>query len=187
MGKAISSIGVALLVKAYVLLTADAVKDEDKIYYEKETINSVDYYKVASESQTDVSKLYEICASTNVGAINAWVQPVCLTDVPEIGGEPSRLETTTLCDKQKTYIQGVMDAGEALEFSANYVHNAFIAIKTHLEGHTYPIRVVFGGLGGSQGTASFDGEVSAKIGSFGVDEVIPMTLSITISSEITYA
>lgn len=186
MGKAINSIGVALLVKAYVILTSDATKDADKIYYEKKTLNGTDYYVVADES-TAVGSCYELTASTTASAINAWVQPVCLTNVPDIGGEPSRLETTTLCDKQKTYIQGVLDAGESLEFGANYVHNAFIAIKTHLEGHTYPVRVVFGGIEGAQGLFSFDGEVSAKIGSFGVDEVIPMTLNITIASEITYA
>lgn len=185
MGKAISSLGVALLVKGYVIATSDATRDADKIYYEKKTINSVDYYVVAKE-ETAVGSLYEICDSEESGAINAYVQPVCLTDVPEIGGEPSNLETTTLCDGQKTYIQGILDAGESLEFSANYNHSAFIAIKNYLKGKL-PCKVVFGGIGGSQGSASFDGYVNAKIGSFGVDEVVPMTIAITLASEIIFA
>lgn len=187
MGKAITSFGVALLVKAYVVLTSDATKDEDKIYYVKKTVSSVDYYVVDDGSETDLTKLYEICSSTTASAINAYVQPVCLTDVPEIGGEPSRLETTTLCDAQKTYMQGIMDAGESLDFSANYNHSAFIAIKSHLAGHKYPCKIFFGGIGGAQGSFSFDGYMDARVGSFGVDEVVPMTISITIASEITYA
>ena len=187
MGKAINSLGVALLVKAYVKATTDVSIDPDKIYYVKKTISSTDYYVVSDGSETTLANLYEIVASTTASAINAWVQPVCLTDVPEIGGQPSMLETTTLCDPQKTYIQGVMDAGESLEFGANYVHSAFVAIKSHLEGNTYPCKVVFGGIGGDQGSFSFNGQVSARVGSFGVDEVIPMTISVAIASEITYA
>jgi len=184
MGKAITSLGVALLVKGWVKKTADATYDNEKIYYEKQTINGTDYYVVSND--TTLANLYEIVASTTASAINAYVQPVCLTDVPEIGGEPSNLETTTLCDPQKTYIQGILDAGESLEFSANYNHTAFIAIKSYLTGKL-PIKVVFGGIGGAQGSASFEGYISAKIGSFGVDEVIPMTITTTLASAITFA
>ena len=184
MGKAITSLGVALLVKGWVKKTADVSYDTEKIYYEKQTTGGVDYYVVSND--TTLANLYEIVASTTASAINAYVQPVCLTDVPEIGGEPSNLETTTLCDAQKTYIQGILDAGESLEFSANYNHSAFIAIKSHLVGKL-PCKVVFGGIGGAQGSASFDGYISAKIGSFGVDEVVPMTIIATLASEITFA
>lgn len=197
MGKAISSLGCALLVQAYLLATSDATKDEDKIYYVKKTINSVDVYVVDTENEQTLANLYELCASTDAGAIHAWVQPICLTDVPDIGGTPSRIETTTLCDKQKTYIQGIEDAGESLDFTANYVHNAFVAMKKHLVGEL-PIKVVFGGistdtiegttqLSGNQGCAYFNGEVNVSINGFGVDEVVPMTISITISSEVKYA
>ena len=187
MGKAISSLGVALLVKAYVIATSDVSKDQDKVYYVKKTINSVDYYVVDDGSETDLSKLFELCASTTASAINAWVQPSCLTDVPDIGGEYSNIETTTLCDKQRTYIQGIMDAGESLDFTANYVHNVFIGIKSHLEGHQYPCKVVFGGIGGAHGTASFEGFVSARINGFSVDEVVQMTISVAIATEISFA
>lgn len=197
MGKAISSLGCALLVYAYVIATSDVSKDEDKVYYVKKTINGTDVYVVDTEDEQTLANLYEICSSTTASAIHAWVQPICLTDVPDIGGTPSRIETTTLCDKQKTYIQGIEDAGESLDFTANYVHNAFVAMKTNLVG-TLPIKVVFGGistatiegttqLSGKQGCAYFNGEVNVSIGSFGVDEVVPMTISITISSEVKYA
>lgn len=197
MGKAISSLGCALLVKAYVLATSDATKDADKIYYVKKTINSIDVYVVDDGSETTLANLFELCASTEVGAINAYVQPICLTDVPDIGGSPSRLETTTLCDPQKTYIQGIIDAGESMDFTANYVHNAFVAMKSYLVGEL-PIKIIFGGittatidgqteLTGKQGSAYFSGEIGVSIGSFGVDEVIPMTISVSIGSEIKYA
>ena len=186
MGKAISSLGVALLVKAYVVATSDATRDADKIYYELVAGSNPAVYKVADES-TAVGNLFELCASTTASAINAWVQPVCLTDVPDLGGDTEKIETTTLCDGQRTYMNGIFDAGESLDFSANYVHNAFIAIKTYLEGKELPWKVVFGGLDGAQGSVAFDGQVSVKIGSFGVSEVIPMTVSIAIASELTFA
>lgn len=185
MGKAISSLGVALLVKAYVEKTTDATYDAEKVYYEKKTINAVDYYVVSNDTTLD--NLYEIVASTTASAINAWVQPVCLTDVPDIGGEYENIETTTLCDSQRTYIQGILDAGESLDFTANYIHSVFIAIKSYIEGSELPCKIVFGGIGGDQGSVSFNGYVSARINGFGVNEVVPMTISVAIASELTYA
>ena len=181
MGKAISSLGVALLVKCYVKATTDQARDADKVYYELDSESGV--YKVASEN-TAVNSLFELSDDTGT---NAYVQVVCLTDVPDLGGETEKIETTTLCDPQRTYIQGILDAGESLDFSANYVHNVFIGIKTYLEGKSLPCKVVFGGLDGTQGSCSFDGYVSARISGFGVSEVIPMTVSITVASELTFA
>jgi len=183
MGKAISSLGVALLVKGYVKATSDDTINEDKVYYELDSVNNV--YKVAViTSSTKVANLFELSDSTGT---NAFVQLACLTDVPDIGGEYENIETTTLCDKQRTYIQGILDAGEALDFTANYVHNTFIGIKNYIEGSELPVKLVFGGLGGAQGSVSFNGYVSARINGFGVNEVVPMTISVAISSEITYA
>ena len=184
MGKAISSVGVALLVKCWVKKTTDVSRDANKIYYELDSTNNV--YVVASES-TAVASLYEICASNATGAVNQYTQITCLTDVPDIGGESDKIETTTLCDRQRTYIEGVLDAGESLDFSANYVHNVFVAIKTILLGNLYPCKIVFGGMAGGQGAFSLDGYIDARIGGFGVSEVIPMTISLTIASAITYA
>ena len=52
---------------------------------------------------------------------------------PDLMGGPNNLETTTLSDEMKTYIPGLKDPGDALEFGANYTAADFAAVEA-LEG-----------------------------------------------------
>ena len=191
MGKAISSLGVCLLIKAKVKATSDTAKDANKVYYVLNSTTGV--YMVASEAEVASAVLTDLYELDETGTLN-WVQPICLTDVPDIGGDVEKIETTTLCDKQRTYINGILDAGESLDFTANYVHNVFLGLKA-LANKKMDIMVAFGGLAldtlnnliGNQGSCTFEGYVSTKLNGFGVNEVIPMTLSITIASEMIFA
>lgn len=115
-----------------------------------------------------------------------------ITEFPDIGSDPEMLETTTLSDKMKTFILGIQ-GNEGLNFSANYDHTAYLALKA-LEGKDEAYAVWFGGTEGTDGTVtptgsegkfSFNGELSAHPTGGAVNEVRGMSITIAPSTVIT--
>ena len=96
-----------------------------------------------------------------------------IKDFPQILGSRSALETTTLSDDAQTFIPGIRQQSESLDFTANFdptVMNAINALaaiqKCELEfsdGSNY----------------TWDGWISAAINEGSIDSVVEMTISIT--------
>lgn len=111
---------------------------------------------------------------------------------PDLMGGPNNLETTTLSDEMKTYIPGLKDPGDALEFGANYVAADFAAVEA-LEGVEKYYAVWIGASGtplapdGSKGKFSFKGYAYATKNGAGTDEVQDMTVGIIPSTPITFS
>ena len=111
---------------------------------------------------------------------------------PDLMGGPNNLETTTLSDEMKTYIPGLKDPGDALEFGANYTAADFAAVEA-LEGVEKYSAVWIGASGtplapdGSKGKFSFKGYAYATKNGAGTDEVQDMTVGIIPSTPITFA
>lgn len=111
---------------------------------------------------------------------------------PDLMGGPNNLETTTLSDEMKTYIPGLKDPGDALEFGANYTAADFAAVEA-LERVEKYYAVWIGASGtplapdGSNGKFSFKGYAYATKNGAGTDEVQDMTVGIIPSTPITFA
>ena len=111
---------------------------------------------------------------------------------PDLMGGPNNLETTTLSDEMKTYIPGLKDPGDALEFGANYTAADFAAVEA-LERIEKYYAVWIGASGtplapdGSKGKFSFKGYAYATKNGAGTDEVQDMTVGIIPSTPITFA
>jgi hypothetical protein len=111
---------------------------------------------------------------------------------PDLMGGPNNLETTTLSDEMKTYIPGLKDPGDALEFGANYTAADFAAVEA-LEGTEKYYAVWIGASGsplapdGSKGKFSFKGYAYATKNGAGTDEVQDMTVGIIPSTPITFS
>lgn len=111
---------------------------------------------------------------------------------PDLMQGPNNLETTSLSDAMKTYIPGLKDPGDALEFTANYVAADFAAVEA-LEGVEKYYAVWIGASGtplapdGSKGKFSFKGYAYATKNGAGTDEVQEMTVGIIPSTPITFA
>lgn len=109
---------------------------------------------------------------------------------PALGGAPELLETTTMSDNMKTYINGIQDA-KGLEFEHNYTLTDYKALKA-LEGNELEFAVWFGGTGdgtalvptGSDGKFKFKGMLSVYVDSANVNEVVKMKTTIAPSSPI---
>ena len=98
---------------------------------------------------------------------------IAIKDFPQVLGSRSALETTTLSDDAQTFIPGIRQQSETLDFTANFdaaemeTINALTAVQkcelAFSDGSKY----------------TWDGYVSAAVNEGSVDAVIEMTISIT--------
>ena len=120
-----------------------------------------------------------------------YTKLVDIKEFPDLGGEPEKLETTTLSDRMQTYINGVQSL-ESMTFTANYDKDAYQTIYA-LRGQQVPYAVWFGGTEsgseviptGSLGKFSFTGEIDVFVSGGGVNEVRNMSMTIAPSTVIT--
>lgn len=118
---------------------------------------------------------------------------VDIKDFPDLGGAPESLETTTLSDGVRTYIEGIQ-AIDPLEFTANYSATDYATLVA-LKGSENNFSVWFGGTEadgvvtptGSAGKFNFSGYLSVYVTGAAVNEVVSMTITIIPSSAITKA
>ena len=105
-----------------------------------------------------------------------------LTDIPDMGATPEKLDVTTLADASRQYIEGIKDYGD-LEFTFVYESGADgnYAQLNDLDGQqdcvvTFPDGSKF----------SFRGEISLRIVGVGVNAVITFVMAVALCSEIEY-
>lgn len=123
-----------------------------------------------------------------------YTKLIDIRSTPDLGGAPNMIETTTLSDDTQTFIPGVKQVGDGLEFSANYTKAEYARVKA-LEGQQIEYAVWKGGTGNSASTAvpdgsdgkwSFTGQLTVTPTGGNVDEVFGMTVTIAPSTAITF-
>jgi hypothetical protein len=105
---------------------------------------------------------------------------VLIKDFPQVLGSRSALETTTLSDDAQTFIPGIRQQSETLDFTANFDASIMSAINAL----TAVQKCELAFSDGSKYT--WDGYVSAAINEGSVDAVVEMTVSITPTSVPTF-
>ena len=101
---------------------------------------------------------------------------VKIKDFPQVLGSRSALETTTLSDDAQTFIPGIRQQSETLDFTANFDAEVMSAINAL----TAVQKCELAFSDGSKYT--WDGWISAAINEGSVDAVVEMTVSITPTS-----
>ena len=107
--------------------------------------------------------------------------PILIKDFPQILGSRSALETTTLSDDAQTFIPGIRQQSETLDFTANFDATVMSAINAL--NAVQKCELAFSD--GSKYT--WDGWVSAAINEGSVDAVLEMTISVTPSTVPVWA
>jgi hypothetical protein len=125
-----------------------------------------------------------------VGASGSETKLVDIKDYPDLMDAPETLETTTLSDHARTFIEG-LQSGESKTFTANYTKADFSSIEA-LKGVEQSLGVWFGADSngdpdGHEGKFTFKGFVSATLLGKGVNEVREMQITVTLSSEVAFA
>lgn len=127
---------------------------------------------------------------------NTYTKVVDIKEFPDLGGDPETLETTTMTDAMQTFIMG-LQGNEAMEFTANYTLTDYQACAA-LSGLQKEYSVWFGSddninktdavaaNGGDMGKFNFSGQLSVRVNSAAVNEVVEMTISIIPNSSITF-
>jgi hypothetical protein len=73
-----------------------------------------------AQNTAGIKLKYAVEATAGVRPTTGFVYLTGITEIPEIGGQPDALESTTLDNLEyKTYIDGLKDLGGALGFTAN--------------------------------------------------------------------
>lgn len=123
---------------------------------------------------------YQIVLKAGTSA-EALEQLVCIKDFPDLGGTPELIETTTLCDEQQTYIQGIKSS-DVMEFTANYTNEDYEKVA-NLAGEEMYYALEFG-ENGKDGVFQWEGAHSVRVSGAGVNEVVEMVISIAPSTPI---
>jgi len=113
-----------------------------------------------------------------------------LQEIPDFGsGDADTVETTTLAHSTRTYIKGLKDVGDGLEFTFLYTSNSdadssFRVLKGIEEADTSNFYV----LSFPDGTIGyFKGKVSVSINGAGAGDALQFTANIVPASDITIA
>lgn len=114
-------------------------------------------------------------------AASTWGRLVKVKEIPDLGGAPDNLETTTTSDAARTYIPGIQE-NDTLTFTANYTKADFDFLAS-LKGTKYALAVWFGD-DGADGKFSWAGYIDVYVNGGSVNEVVDMTITITPATVI---
>lgn len=125
---------------------------------------------------------------------STWAKLCDIKEFPDLGKAPDTLETTTLSDPMKTYINDIMDVGGGLEFNLNYDPAVYTTLKA-LEGTEEEYAVWFGATeeagvytpDGSEGKFTFTGDLSVYVKGASVSAVVEMGVSIAPTTPIVFS
>ncbi|MDT8715438.1 phage tail protein [Clostridium sp. 19966] len=107
-----------------------------------------------------------------------------LQEIPDMGGDPEKVEVTTLADGAKRYIQGVTDYGD-LEFKFLYDNSSANSGYRVMKGlaatkNIYPFMVTFP----DDTTFAFSASVSVKVASAKTNEALTFSAKLTLNTDI---
>lgn len=117
---------------------------------------------------------------------------VDIQTTPDMGGDPDMLETTTMSDRAKTYIPGLINTPEGLQFETNYNAAAYQELEA-LRNTKRHYSVWLGGTENADGTVTptgtngkfdFDGRLSVALLGGETNAVQKMRITIAPESQI---
>lgn len=116
---------------------------------------------------------------------STYTNLVGLKEIPELGGDPEKVDVTTLADTSKQYEYGITDYGD-LEFKFKYVNSAATDAYRVMRGLAAAKTKTDFQLTLKDGTKfAWSAIPNVKLGGGGVNGVIDFTLSMALQSDIT--
>ena len=103
-----------------------------------------------------------------------------LQSTPEISESKEKLETTTLANANKTYIDGLKDFGDSLSFTCLYLKEEFMQVRALADGEGKEVLLTYpDGM-----TVKFTGSVSTVLSGAEVNSVLTYSIEVTPMSDI---
>lgn len=117
-----------------------------------------------------------------------------LQQIPDIGGTAETIEVTTFNDHAHTYINGLLNYGDSIDFTALHDSDQFVAINGMAGQYNWIVGLPDGATHASatdfatiKTVAVFPGEVSAKVNGVGTNEALTDTISLKPSGTIEFS
>lgn len=107
---------------------------------------------------------------------------VSIKDFPDLGGAPDQVEITDLDDDAQKFLLGVQSMS-ALEFTANYVPEAYDKIVALSDGTIRKFCVAFG-KSAEYGIFTWEGQIAIWVVGGGTNSPREMRISISASSKV---
>lgn len=122
-----------------------------------------------------------------------WEKLVDIKDFPDLGAAPEPIETTTLSDPARTYIPGIENT-EQKTFTCNYTATDYATLVA-LKGTEQNVAIWFGGTeaagvatpDGNAGKFEGKGYIDVFVAGAGVNEVVNMTVTLTMTKNFVKA
>lgn len=114
---------------------------------------------------------------------SAWTKIENLMSTPEMGGEPEKVEVTTLQDGIRQYIEGIKDPGDlAFQFLYdNETTTSNFRVLKGLEGASHDFKVVFP----DDSEWAFKAQVSVRMDGAEVNAALTFTATFFLQSDFT--
>lgn len=143
--------------------------------------------KTAAQATMGTYLMYKATSSAAT-----YTKLVDIKNFPDLGGEPERVDVTTLSDRVRKYAMGVQDLS-SFTFNANYIAADYQKI-TALTGNQTEFAIWIGDTEdngvytptGSDGQWVFTGDISVYKAGGDVNAAQDMTITIFPSTEFTY-
>ena len=117
-----------------------------------------------------------------------------LQQIPDIGGTAETIEVTTFNDHAHTYINGLLNYGDSIDFTCLHDSDQFIAVNGLQGQYNWIVALPDGATHSSASdfatiktVAVFPGEVSAKVNGVGTNEALTDTISLKPSGTIEFS
>lgn len=133
--------------------------------------------------------LVSFTGETKPTSLTGATKVVDITSFPAMGGDPEKIDVTTLTDHIQKQINGVQQL-DSLEFGANYTVEDYKKLKA-LEGKSAWYGLVFGASSegtpdGHNGVLIWKGEPSTHVNEGSANEAVGMTSTFSCESEIDF-
>ena len=145
---------------------------------------------MAATAPISTYKTYLMYKSTT--AATEYSKLLDIKSFPDLGGEPERIDVTTLSDKVRKYTAGVQDIS-SFQFTANYIAADYQKVLA-LEGKQLPYAIWIGATtsssvdtpDGSDGKWSWTGDISVYKAGGDVNAAQEMTITAFPSTDFTF-
>jgi hypothetical protein len=117
----------------------------------------------------------------------SYVALTNLQNIPDLGGTADSIEITTFDDAAHTYMEGLLNFGDSVDFTFLYDKTQFATLNA-LTGEVYwQVGIPDGTNGAVSTVCTFQGACSVGLVSVGTNSPITYTLSIKPSTAMTFA
>lgn len=117
-----------------------------------------------------------------------------LQQIPDVGGTAETIEVTTFNDHAHTYINGLLNYGDSIDFTCLHDSDQFIAVNALQGQQNWIVALPDGDTHASASdfatiktVAIFPAEVSAKVNGVGTNEALTDTISLKPTGTIEFS